>query len=135
MTYLNAREKLVLRKIARAAREGKPCPTNIELSNDLQSGSSSTGGDVVRALEAKGLIEVTRGHNWRIVTVIETGHRTVHPEMEAKRDPRRSPNTIYIRPKGPVPEPVSRDACFMCGTRMDLASPRCSRPHAEAVAA
>lgn len=123
------REITILDEIEKAARAGQPCPTNIELSHTLGAASTSAANNAVSRLQDLGLIKIERGSNWRVITILATGQHTAKPKPS--RTNRKTEPTV----KGPFPARVSRDTCFLCGTRMDLPSPRCARDHAMEMAA
>ena len=66
----------VFSMIRAAATLGRPCPTTIEIANHLGL-ASLTAHRMVKRLEAAGRLRVESGGNWRIVTILATGERTL----------------------------------------------------------
>lgn len=85
-TGLNEFEETTLRMIEAAARSGNPCPTNLDIEMELGCNSTSVAPMVVKRLEEKGHIVVTRFQRAREVTVVSTGDRTArHPQRKTTR--------------------------------------------------
>lgn len=66
----------ILSAIIGAADVGRPCPTNNELADIGGCQSASGAAGLVRALERKGLIAVTRYAYQRQVTITSSGKQT-----------------------------------------------------------
>lgn len=63
--------------IARAAALGAICPTNIALARDLGSHVQDKHvAGMFKRLEARGVLQVRRGHNCRQVIIVATGAAT-----------------------------------------------------------
>lgn len=86
-------EKIAYRMIQHAAAHGLPCPTNLDIEIELGCNSTSIAPVVVRRLEEKGYITVTRYQRAREVTITETGQSTA-------RHPQRKTNRKHV-PRGP----------------------------------
>lgn len=83
---MNAYEVIAFRMIEHAARNGLPCPTNLDIEMELGCNSTSIAPVVVRRLEEKGYISVVRYQRSREVTIIDTGARTAkHPQRRTAR--------------------------------------------------
>lgn len=96
MPPLTSYETTVLRMIIEAAIKGDPCPSNLDIEMELGCNSTSVAPVVVRRLEEKGYIRVTRYQRAREVTIIATGQSTaVHPQRRTTRKhvPRGSGST------------------------------------------
>lgn len=75
---LSSAQKRALAAIERAAEAGEPCPSNNDLADLLGHASPSAGSDIVRELEALGLILVERFQQARRVTILATGRVTAY---------------------------------------------------------
>lgn len=79
-------ERIAYRLINHAAEEGLPCPVNIDLEVAAGFNSTSMGPKLVRKLENRGLIRVSRYQRFRMVEIVATGKQTArHPSMRADR--------------------------------------------------
>jgi len=86
MSDLTNYEQTVLRMIEEAAEMGFPCPSNLDIEMELGCNSTSVAPVVVRRLEEKGLILVTRYQRAREITVTSTGLSTArHPQRQTTR--------------------------------------------------
>ena len=133
--------KIVLDLLMKAAERGDPCPKNSDLSAAAGCSSPSASVNFMKRLEREGVISVKRGNVARVVTIVATGKSTageisaVHWRLaspdKAKaaaaktRDTNSTISThgyrsVNSQPTGPIPEPIDRDPCFMCGTRHDI---------------
>jgi hypothetical protein len=96
MADLTNYERTVLRMIEGAAEAGLPCPSNLDIEMELGCNSTSVAPVVVRRLEEKGFIIVTRYQRAREITVTSTGLTTArHPQRNTNRKhvPRGSGST------------------------------------------
>tara|TARA_Y100001934_G_C12370493_1_gene786006 strand:- start:1093 stop:1425 length:333 start_codon:yes stop_codon:yes gene_type:complete len=85
-TELNEFETITYRMIEAAARDNKPCPSNLDIEMELGCNSTSVAPTVVKMLETKGLIRVTRYQRAREVEIIKTGQSTApHPDRKTNR--------------------------------------------------
>lgn len=83
---LRPAERIAYRLIHHAAERGYPCPVNIDLEVATGFNSSSMGAKLVRMLERRGLIRVSRFQRFRLVEIVATGKQTArHPSMRADR--------------------------------------------------
>jgi hypothetical protein len=83
---LGAAERIAYRLINHAAEHGQPCPVNIDLEVAAGFNSSSMGPKLVRQLEGRGLIRVSRFQRFRLVEIVATGKQTArHPSMRGDR--------------------------------------------------
>lgn len=83
---LDAAERIAYRLINHAAEHGRPCPVNIDIEVAAGFNSSSMGPKLVRKLESRGLIRVSRFQRFRLVEIVATGKRTArHPSMHGDR--------------------------------------------------
>lgn len=89
---LNEYERITLKMIEDAAEADKPCPSNLDIEMALGCNSTSVAPTVVKMLEGKGLIEVTRYQRAREVKIVSTGKSTAP-------DPSRKTNRKHI-PRG-----------------------------------
>jgi SOS-response transcriptional repressor LexA len=97
MPPLTNYEATVLRMIVEAAIKGDPCPSNLDIEMELGCNSTSVAPVVVRRLEEKGYIAVTRYQRAREVTILATGQSTArHPQRKTTRDhvPRGSGSAV-----------------------------------------
>jgi Mn-dependent DtxR family transcriptional regulator len=86
MQPLTRQESIVLAMIERAAFTGKPCPSNLDIEMELNCNSSSIAPTIIRRLEEKGYIKVTRYQRAREVTLTSTGMSTApHPQRHSDR--------------------------------------------------
>lgn len=86
MPDLTNYEQTVLRMIEVAAEAGLPCPSNLDIEMELGCNSTSVAPVVVRRLEEKGFIIVTRYQRAREITVASTGLSTArHPQRTTNR--------------------------------------------------
>ena len=69
-------EKTVLAEIEAAARDGEPCPTNLDLEMLIGCNSGSVVPTIVKRLEKRGFIRVKRYQRSRIVEIVESGDCT-----------------------------------------------------------
>ena len=83
---LGAAERIAYRLINHAAENGQPCPVNIDIEVAAGFNSSSMGPKLVRKLESRGLIRVSRFQRFRLVEIVATGKQTARPpSMQADR--------------------------------------------------
>lgn len=75
-TSLTLSEERLYDWLGRCARHVLACPENSEIANVMGYASAAGGGRLLEALERKGRIEIARGHNCRVVTIMATGQRT-----------------------------------------------------------
>lgn len=140
--HLNTRQRQVYAALVRAAENNERCPCNASLAALIGVLSLSGASAVIHALEHKGLIAVERFGAARRVTILATGHQTLHEGADAphwrfrpdlarhNQAPRAAgerarPATFAARPFGPRLSDsdlvrVDRDPCFRCGTRADI---------------
>lgn len=86
MPELNSFEVTVLAMIELAAMAGRPCPSNLDMEMELGCNSTSVAPGVVKSLEDKGYIRVTRYQRAREVEIIGTGAKTApHPDRKTSR--------------------------------------------------
>lgn len=79
-------EWIAYRLINHAAEHDQPCPVNIDLEVATGFNSTSMGPKLVRNLERRGLIRVSRFQRFRLVEIVATGKQTArHPSMHADR--------------------------------------------------
>jgi len=79
-------ERIAYQLINHAAEHGQPCPVNIDLEVATGFNSTSMGPKLVRKLESRGLIRVSRFQRFRLVEIVATGKQTArHPSMHADR--------------------------------------------------
>jgi hypothetical protein len=79
-------ERIAYRLINHAAEFGEPCPVNIDIEVAAGFNSTSMGPKLVRKLESRGLIRVSRFQRFRLVEIVATGKQTArHPSMRADR--------------------------------------------------
>ncbi len=84
--HLAPAERIAYRLINHAAETGQPCPVNIDLEVAAGFNSSSMGPKLVRKLEGRGLIRVSRFQRFRLVEIVATGKCTARsPSMRADR--------------------------------------------------
>lgn len=89
---LNEYERITLKMLEQAAEAGVPCPSNLDIEMELGCNSTSVAPTVVKMLEDKGIISVTRYQRTRDVTILATGKSTAP-------DPTRKTNRKHI-PRG-----------------------------------
>lgn len=81
---LNRSERIVFEAIKAAARQGRPCPSNIDLTVMLDCSSLATPCKAVKGLEAKGYISVERYQHARTVAICGTSLSTAEPKHRTK---------------------------------------------------
>ena len=133
--FRSLNERQVLAELSIFANEGLPCPSNREIAEERGILKSATVMQTIARLEYHGDISVERGDGWRIVTITATGKRTGKTRLVSQGGGRSDAGIYQSTVRNPAPDPVHRDTCFLCGTRMDLPSPRCARDHAMEMAA
>ncbi len=74
-----AREAQALALLEAAAEAGERCPTNLELCCALSVDSLATPVDLLKRLQRRGLIQIERFQNDRVVTITATGRKTLPP--------------------------------------------------------
>ncbi|ODP39268.1 hypothetical protein [Sphingomonas turrisvirgatae] len=101
---LSDNEAIIYRALDQAAREGRPCPANEELSALLGCSSDSTSPTIVTRLDRRGYIRVQRYQRSRQVTIIRTGMSTAEPASKAphwrdrpKNIPAPAPDSIKAK--------------------------------------
>lgn len=67
------------------AAEGQPAPTNDAICGRFGFASTSSASDLLRLLEARGLVLVLRGQNCRVVQAADGGWRTAGAILSAHR--------------------------------------------------
>lgn len=72
-------ELIVFAAIKVAARNGEPCPTNMDLAELLACNSIATPCRALKSLEAKGFVTVERYQHARQVFIRGTGLSTAEP--------------------------------------------------------
>jgi len=83
---LGPAERIAYRLINHAAETDLPCPVNIDLEVAAGFNSTSMGPKLVRKLERRGLIRVSRYQRFRLVEIVATGKQTArHPSMHGDR--------------------------------------------------
>jgi hypothetical protein len=83
---LGTAERITYQLINHAAETGRPCPVNIDIEVAAGFNSSSMGPKLVRKLESRGLIRVSRFQRFRLVEIVATGKQTArHPSMHGDR--------------------------------------------------
>lgn len=137
--HLSDTDRTVLEIVTKAAEEGRPCPTNNEMSCRLGFKSLSGPINALERLQRRGLVTVERFHTERRVTITATGKATKvfndkphwrdNPDhqTEEKFPPLPRGRAYRGRPLKFVPTAdellnmprVSRDPCFHCGARGD----------------
>ena len=103
------REQALLALITQAIETGAPAPTNPTICDVLGFKSVSRACEAVQALERKGLIEVERGMNSRVIRL--RGQSTAPTLQSAFRRGHAHIETITR---------VYRQPCFFCGVRSDV---------------
>lgn len=80
MTDRSQRAEKLFAWLSQCARDGEPCPSNMEIAARLGLGSSSHAVLLVQKLELQGLIRVHRFQCSRLVEIVATGARTREPK-------------------------------------------------------
>jgi hypothetical protein len=119
--------------LTRAAESNQSCPSNEVLTGMLGATSHSSGAAALDRLARRGLIEVERYSNSRVVTIVATGLRTAGepgtPHWRAGNVTKavdRKPQLASAAAMSPgiIAEPaqvrVDRKPCTWCGTRADV---------------
>jgi hypothetical protein len=139
-TARHSAEDIVFHAIVRAARNGRPCPTNSELAALMGMASPSTSVRVLARLSQRGKIVVQSGQCSRVVDIpalgigtagrlparhwregrgqsLTTHARSARPaKVRAEAPPRgRGPNAEHA-----IILTESRDPCPYCGVRGDI---------------
>jgi hypothetical protein len=126
-------EAVVLQTLSDAAETGEACPSNALLANALGRSIAWSAGDVVKRLEARGLITVKRFSNSRQVTIVATGRSTAavaDQDKPVEAAPRPTHKAAEILVLAPAPKEAtardrrmmapSREPCPYCNVRGDL---------------
>jgi len=103
------REQALLALITQAIEAGAPAPSNPTICNVLGFKSIGSAAEAVQALERKGLIEVERGMNSRVIRL--RGEATAPTIQSSFRRGNAYLDTMAR---------VYREPCFFCGVRSDL---------------
>lgn len=115
----------VYESLYQAAHLGNPCPMNRELAAicGFPNATPRYVTEVVRRLEADGLIRVERGRTWRVV-ILPSGHSTMRKMHEAEEVLPPASDNLKLGLGGGPPMPpgprVDRTPCFRCGVRADI---------------
>jgi DNA-binding MarR family transcriptional regulator len=88
--------------LRRCADAGELCPGNGAIADRFDLQSPTQGTEMIKRLEARGLIAVERMTNTRVVTITETGAKTMRPP-NAKPHWRLRPEHQNRRPKREAP--------------------------------
>lgn len=115
MMLSEEREQALMALITEAARNGMPSPTNAMICGALGYKSVGSACEAVQSLERKGLIEVERGDNSRIIRL-------------------RSNRTAASSNRPSAVVAVERAPCFWCGVRNDIGCRHGGRHHVAATA-
>ncbi len=116
----------LIETLTRIAREGKPCPTNDSLAEELYISRAGTIAKVMERAENAGLIRVESFQRGRIVTIVQLGISTSEIPRIPHWRTRSGVKRAATRREPPIPAPeksftfVSRDPCPWCGVRQDL---------------
>lgn len=127
-------EEVVLKALSDAADAGSLCPSNTSLADALGRSMAWSAGDVVKRLEARGLVTVRRYSNSREVTIVATGRSTAKAEQASQSPASKPANTaeaalirpaeaahhVASRPTDRRPMAPSREPCPYCNVRGDL---------------
>lgn len=86
MLELTSQEKIVYEMIVKAAQQGRPCPSNLDIEMEVGCNSSSIPPGIVKRLEDKGYIKVIRFQRAREVFINATAQKTArHPDRKTER--------------------------------------------------
>lgn len=131
-------EKTIFAAIKAAAREGRVCPTNVELGMLLDCRSIGTPSKAIQNLERDGHIIVQRFNSARLVTFPGAdGLSTADPFLSTRAGSKRidhvgggrTGGTRALRDDFTAARP---DACSFCGMRPDVAACSC-KPRATGI--
>lgn len=126
-------EKTVFTAIKAAAREGRVCPTNVELGKLLDCKSIGTPSKAMQMLEAAELIIVQRFNNARIVTFPGAdGLSTADPFLSTRAGLRQIEHVGRGRAAREDFTAARPDACSFCGMRPDVAACGC-KPRSQGI--
>lgn len=103
MLDLTPHQAALLSAVRKAAREGRPCPTNAALANASGYAWEQSIPPALEILQSKGLITIRRDGNNRVITIAATGESTKGNPL-AEQTPQRDVA------HGAVP-------CWRCGSR------------------
>lgn len=126
---LNGIQRVIYEAIKTAAKFGKPCPTNLALSDEVDLSLETTSRHL-HALKDLGLIDIEIPRSrYRVITVHEIGKSTAEPPPPKKAGPsafHQTPEGAALRLERALNKDrdaearrVQRDPCFMCGTPYD----------------
>jgi hypothetical protein len=76
-------EHMVMKELVRCATAGELCPTVTHFAVLLDCSEGGTVVGIMKRLEARGLILVTRYQKTRQVTILATGAKTAEPKSKA----------------------------------------------------
>lgn len=105
-------ERIVLKALTGAARNGLPCPTAddlLELLPHRESASSTV--EIMDRLEARGLISIERFQRGRQVTILATGAKTAtpactSPHWRVRPEQVPSPSPSHVARRLPVADEI-----------------------------
>lgn len=93
-----AKERIVLRLLTKAAEKGAQCPSNEDLRKAVDARSWASVSRIVSMLEDKGIISVKRTTQSRQVTILATGQST-----KSVRGTLSSAGIVRTRSAGGIP--------------------------------
>lgn len=126
-------EKTIFAAIKAAAREGRVCPTNVELGMLLDCRSIGTPSKAIQNLERDGHIIVQRFNSARLVTFPGAdGLSTADPFLSTRAGSKAIAHVGRGRAARDDFTAARPDACSFCGMRPDVASCTC-KPRATGI--
>lgn len=130
---MNPTEKIIFAAIKAAAREGRVCPTNVELGMLLDCKSIGTPSKAIQTLERDGHIIVQRFNSARLVTFPGAdGLSTADPFLTTRAASKRIDHVGRGRAARDDFTAARPDACSFCGMRPDIAACSC-KPRATGI--
>lgn len=127
---LNGIQRDIYEAIKTAAKFGKPCPTNLALSDEVDLSLETTSRHL-HALKDLGLIDIEIPRSrYRVITVHEIGKSTAEPpppkisalstsKYHTPEGAARRLQASLDKDRNAEARRVQRDPCFMCGTPYD----------------
>ena len=112
MMTVEQKEQKVLAAIRQAALHDQPCPTNADLAELIGSCSAGSAAVIVRRLEEKGKISISR-HGWARTIFFDDGRHTMPPSYNVGGA--RCPDTQ----RAPIDRQGRGAPCSGCGCRGD----------------
>jgi hypothetical protein len=90
-------DKIALQLIEKAARNGHSCPSNERLASAMGFASSGAPAAVLKRLQHRGLIEIGRNGNDRVIRIVASGLQTAGEMLAPARRGSAAPRKRMTR--------------------------------------